>query len=96
MTGDETLTEFYGWILLPICVTAMTISFGLKPCRTDFAYKVFLYSQYFLFSFVSEILVVIGYGFEQQAVIVGSVQIIVRSVVLLVAMRVRARWVQRF
>ena len=90
-TSDDTFTSFYAWIFLPVCVTAMVISFLLKQSRTDLAYKIFLYSQYFLFSIVSEILTMAGSNWERVYILVGSVRSLTWLGVLPFAMRVRAR-----
>ena len=34
---------------MPIAVTALAISFALKPRKNDLGYKVALYAQYFIF-----------------------------------------------
>ena len=52
---DSKLRYFYAWICLPISGTAMVISFLLKPRRNDFTYKFFLYSQFAIFTLVSEV-----------------------------------------
>lgn len=49
----EKMFDFWTWIALPIPVTVMAISFVLKPRQEDRPYKIFLYTQYFLYCFVS-------------------------------------------
>ena len=48
LSKDSIWTQFYGWIGLPVSITAMCLSFALKPRRTDSKYKAFLYFQYAL------------------------------------------------
>ena len=50
----------------------MAISFALKPRREDRAYKAFLVIQYVLFTFVSEILAVVGQDFAKSKTISSS------------------------
>ncbi|GMH98487.1 hypothetical protein TrVE_jg9990 [Triparma verrucosa] len=71
-TRDEKVMEFWGWIIIPISITAMGISFFLKPRREDRAYKVALIFQYVLFAFVSEFLAVVGYDFAMFQIIASS------------------------
>lgn len=54
--GLEKLHDFWIWIMLPISVSAMGISFALKPRREDRPYKVFLYVQYFILTYFAEFL----------------------------------------
>ncbi|GMH79050.1 hypothetical protein TrLO_g7737 [Triparma laevis f. longispina] len=54
--GLEKLHDFWIWIMLPISVSAMGISFALKPRREDRPYKVFLYAQYFILTYFAEFL----------------------------------------
>ena len=90
-TGDDTFPKFYAWILLPVCVTAQVISFLLKPRREDSFYKAFLYTQYFLFTVVSEILSVVGDNWEQHCVFIGSLRSLLWLGLLPVWMCIRAR-----
>ena len=76
-TGDEKVYKFWKWIIAPMAVTAVGISFALKPRREDWAYKVFLVLQYVLFTFVSEILAVVGYDFSTSQIIESSVKSLV-------------------
>ncbi|GMH59134.1 hypothetical protein TrLO_g15018 [Triparma laevis f. longispina] len=39
----DKIYDFWRWILLPLAMTAMTISFALKPRREDFKYKIILH-----------------------------------------------------
>ena len=91
LNGDETIIKFYAWILLPICITVQAISFLLKPRRTDFAYKTFLYLQYFLFIIVPEILTMAGFSWEQHSVLVSFSRCLIWLGLLSFAMQVRAR-----
>ena len=45
-TEDRVYTDFYAWVTKPICITAMAVSFMLKPRRRDSAYMTFLNAQY--------------------------------------------------
>ena len=90
LNGDETIAEFYAYVLIPICTTVQIISFLLKPRREDFAYKAFLYLQYVLFTVVSEILTMVGNNWDQNQVIQGSVQSLIWLCLLPVFMHVRA------
>ncbi|GMI18357.1 hypothetical protein TrLO_g7900 [Triparma laevis f. longispina] len=49
----EKFHDFWTWVTLPISITAMAISFSLKPRREDRPYKTLLYAQYFLYVFAS-------------------------------------------
>ncbi|GMH77073.1 hypothetical protein TrLO_g9487, partial [Triparma laevis f. longispina] len=62
------IAKFWGWSILPIFVTTMAISFMLKPRREDRKYKTLLYIQYFVLSYVSEFLSLIGKGFKKGTV----------------------------
>ncbi|GMI01543.1 hypothetical protein TrLO_g10204 [Triparma laevis f. longispina] len=73
-TGEEKALRFWMWIILPISTTAMALSFVLKPRRKVRAYKVFLILQYVLYSFVSEILSVVGEDFTSSQIIISSVR----------------------
>ncbi|GMH95309.1 hypothetical protein TL16_g13124 [Triparma laevis f. inornata] len=63
---QEKIRKFCVWIEVPITVTAMSISFTLKPRREDRLYKIFLYVQYFAYTFVSTFLGVVGNNFEAR------------------------------
>ena len=60
ISGDQKISNFWVWIFLPTSLTAMCISFALKPRRVDWQYKVFLWAQYFLFTTCPEILAIVG------------------------------------
>lgn len=72
-TNDELekdkMYNFWMWMLVPIAATAMSISFALKPRRRDMLYKVFLCLQFLKFSVMSEVLAMVGRGFETAALI---------------------------
>ncbi|GMI09881.1 hypothetical protein TrVE_jg13446 [Triparma verrucosa] len=72
-TGDEKVYKFWTATILPMSASAMAISFALKPRREDRAYKAFLVIQYVLFTFVSEILAVVGQDFAKSQIIQSSV-----------------------
>ena len=55
LTKDDAYGDFYVWVTKPICVTAMAVSFMLKPRRRDFAYMTFLYFQYATLTLGSEV-----------------------------------------
>ena len=55
LNKGDVYSEFYIWVMKPICVTAMVISFAVKPRRTDFAYMTFLYFQYAVLTLGSEV-----------------------------------------
>ncbi|GMI09036.1 hypothetical protein TrVE_jg12369 [Triparma verrucosa] len=57
----------------------MAISFALKPRRTDRAYVSLLILQYVMFSFISEILTVIGMDFSQQQILSSSLRSLVTT-----------------
>ena len=67
-TKDKKYNDFYSNLFLPTCTTATAISFYLKPRRTDMMYKVFLYSQYFIITFVGELCVMWGFNWDLSVV----------------------------
>lgn len=58
-------------------MTAISISFALKPRREDDPYKIFLYGQFFEFAFVTEFLYAVDFEFEASV----TVRICVRSLI---------------
>ena len=68
----------------------MAISFLLKPRRDDFAYRAFLQFQYCLLTFVSELLIMIGFKFERSETIQASLTMVLFFFVLLVSWRIRS------
>ena len=90
-SGDKTFIRFYAWILLPICITAMVISFGLKPRRENLIYKTFIYAQYVLLAFVSEILYMVGYNWQEDAILNALGRCLFSIFLFFFALRVRAR-----
>ena len=89
MSKDSTLENFTVWFLTPSCLTAQTISFVLKPRREDFAYKAFLYSQYFFFTIGSEVLFMVGYSWEMRRIIEGSTRCLFWLIFLFFGIQVR-------
>ena len=75
--SDETITKFYAWVLAPFCGTSLLISFLLKPRREDLTCKAFLYLQFFLFTFVKEVLTMVGYEWQQDKVLALSLRCLV-------------------
>ena len=55
LTKDDVYPDFYAWVMKPICLTAMAVSFMLKPRRRDSKYMSFLYAQYAILTLVSEV-----------------------------------------
>ncbi|GMH90124.1 hypothetical protein TrVE_jg3457 [Triparma verrucosa] len=55
-----------------MAVTAMAISFALKPRREDRAHTIFLVLQFVVFSFVTEFLNVVGEDFATSQIIMSS------------------------
>ncbi|GMI46432.1 hypothetical protein TrCOL_g1227 [Triparma columacea] len=51
----DTIHDFWMWITIPISVTAMGISFCLKPRREDLPYKVFIYIQFIVYAVMSQL-----------------------------------------
>ncbi|GMH80284.1 hypothetical protein TL16_g08484 [Triparma laevis f. inornata] len=90
-TGDEKVYKFWAWIILPSSVTAMAISFVLKPRRQDQAYKVFLVLQYVLFTLVTEILSLVGDDFAESVLIKASLRSVLWLAFLKFGMKCRAR-----
>ncbi|GMI17772.1 hypothetical protein TrLO_g3271 [Triparma laevis f. longispina] len=68
-TRDIAIHKFWLWIIIPISVTAMSISFVLKPRRNDGRYNFFLYFQYFIFAYISTFLSLVGRKFTPEAII---------------------------
>ncbi|GMH47155.1 hypothetical protein TrVE_jg3053 [Triparma verrucosa] len=89
-TSDEKVSVFWIWITLPIAISAMSISFVLKPKREDRAYKVALLFQYVLFSFVSEFLSVVGHDFAKIRIIMSCVKALFWLISLKIGMKVRS------
>ena len=94
LTGDEVYKLFYGWVLLPTCVTALFISFTLKPRRDDLPYLTFISFQYLSFSIGGEILTFAGNKWHNVAE-ANLLQLLLRCLIWLVlffvALRVRFR-----
>ncbi|GMH75197.1 hypothetical protein TrLO_g13284 [Triparma laevis f. longispina] len=65
----EKINKFWGWIMLPISMTAMGISFALKPRREDRPYTIFLYAQCFTYAYGREFPKLIGQNFETSTTI---------------------------
>ena len=55
LTKDDVYSDFYAWVVKPICFTAMAVSFMLKPRRSDSTYMTFLYAQYAILTLVCEV-----------------------------------------
>ena len=91
LSGNPIYHKFYAWVSKPTCVTAMAISFLLKPRRTDLKYQVFLLFQYCLLTFGSELLIMIGFEFERGESIQGILTIFFFFFVLIVSWRIRSR-----
>ena len=67
-TSSMKMIKFYAWCITPLCVLSMGISFLLKPRRKDKPYLFFLYSQYFIFTFLAEILYLVGVNFRKREI----------------------------
>lgn len=76
---------------MPIAVTAMAISFGLKVRCEDWKFKTFLISQYILLTFVSLILYVVGRKFDSGSILVPCINAIILAGILVFALSVRSR-----
>ena len=61
----------------------------LKPRRTDFAYKAFIYSQYIIFTFVSEAFSLVGY-WKKEYFVFTSIRCIIWCGMFLFMIRIRA------
>ena len=71
---QEKILKFWTWIIYPMSVAAMVISFGLKPRRDDLPYKIFLFLQYFIFTYVSQFSSLVGQNLETDAIIQSTLQ----------------------
>ena len=61
-------------MVLPISVTAIGISFMLKPRRDDRPYKFFLYVQFFVFAYLGELLALVGLEPKTSAIVDASLK----------------------
>ncbi|GMH73979.1 hypothetical protein TL16_g06338 [Triparma laevis f. inornata] len=69
----------------------MSISFALKPRREDTQYKIFLYAQYTIFAFVTEVLGVVGREKTPMVILRACAQALVWWFMLYIAMKARER-----
>lgn len=66
LTKDNVYSDFYGWIYIPISATFVSVSFMLKPRRTDFKYKALLFSQVAVLTLGSEVSAASRCQYSQQ------------------------------
>ena len=58
VSGDLIYRDFYAWVTKPVSLTALFISFSLKPRREDFFYKFVLYFQWSIFCICTEVSII--------------------------------------
>ena len=61
---QDRVFHVYGWILKPIGALSLGLSFALKPRRNDPGHTMWLNTQFFMFTFLTEMLTCIGTSFE--------------------------------
>ncbi|GMH66597.1 hypothetical protein TrST_g749 [Triparma strigata] len=61
---EAEIRDFWLYVMAPLCLTATNISFVLKPRRRDLKYRVFLISQYVIFTFFCPIFSVISNSYS--------------------------------
>ena len=91
VSGDEIYSSFFAWILLPISLTSVCISFALKPRRNDLAYRTILYSQYFFFGAGSRAINMYANGGEKTKIVKGSLMSLLTLPLLALSIYIRER-----
>ena len=93
-SGEVKYSLFYAWVMVPIAVTGMALSFALKPRRNNFAYKAFLFAQYAIFAFGSRFFYAAGSNWNATEVIGSVTFFIIWLAFYPVALRIRGRVAQ--
>ncbi|GMH66283.1 hypothetical protein TrLO_g3237 [Triparma laevis f. longispina] len=81
--------EFWSWVILPITLGAMAISFVLKPCRNTWSYLTILFVQYFIYGFSgTAAYIYLGKPISTAMIVLRSV---VNLLLLILALIIRAK-----
>ncbi|GMH75834.1 hypothetical protein TrLO_g15657 [Triparma laevis f. longispina] len=83
---EAEIRDFWLYIMAPLCLTAMNISFVLKPRRRDLKYRVFLISQYVIFTFFGPILSVISNSYSADSLMWSGVFLVPAPIMLYVGL----------
>ena len=86
----EKIYDYWMWIILPLPITAIGVSFCLKPRRDDLPYRIFLYLQYFVYAYVSQFLRLIGLHFSTLAIVQSILQCVFYYFLLKFGMKCRS------
>ncbi|GMH83670.1 hypothetical protein TrST_g11658 [Triparma strigata] len=85
----EKYHDFWSWVIQPLTIAAMAISFVLKPCQKSWLYKSVLFIQYILYSFCGPAAQVY---LEQEWTVLGfSVRAVVNLLILVFALIIRSK-----